>query len=76
MDGLWLTSTFQVEDSLFNVPKHHFLQSSLRDSLIVTDENHDTPPIQLDGVSKTDFRAILKLLDPLYVQRILFGSHT
>lgn len=41
--------------------------------MVFIEESHDTP-FQLDGVLKTDFRAILKLLYPLYVQRVLLVS--
>lgn len=64
------TFLLQVEDQLFMVPKYHFIKStdfflSIFDSTNA-DGDDDAKPVKLEGIEKVDFRALLKLLYPLW----------
>ncbi|KAG6834339.1 hypothetical protein H0H93_010354 [Arthromyces matolae] len=56
--------TLLVEDTLFMVPKHLFTRSCNFFSWM-SDEDVETKSHELEGVSKTDFQALLKLIYPL-----------
>ncbi|RDB18093.1 hypothetical protein Hypma_000976 [Hypsizygus marmoreus] len=61
---------FQVEDTLFKVPRHHFEQNSVvfRDMFTAPGTSIDgrtrERPLRLDGISKADFRLFLKVIFP------------
>ncbi|KAF8216953.1 hypothetical protein K438DRAFT_1798071 [Mycena galopus ATCC 62051] len=77
------TITFKVEDCLFNVPRYHFERTSEIFASMLTlppgdgvkvEGQSDDKPIVLDGISKVDFRALLKILYPLQICRTDFMS--
>ncbi|KAF8216963.1 hypothetical protein K438DRAFT_1704090 [Mycena galopus ATCC 62051] len=77
------TIIFQVEDCLFNVPRYHFERTSEIFATMLTlppgdavkvEGQSDDNPIVLDGISKVDFRALLKILYPLQIRRTDFMS--
>ena len=64
---------FQVEDTLFRVPRHPFVRESavFRDMFTLPVPNDTTPdgvnddqPLQLDGVAKKDFEHLLSIMFP------------
>ncbi|KAJ7250484.1 hypothetical protein B0H12DRAFT_662849 [Mycena haematopus] len=68
--------TFQVEDCIFNVPRYHFEHTSEIFASMLTlpagdgvqaEGQSDQNPIVLEGISKVDFRALLKVLYPLSI---------
>ncbi|KAJ7250486.1 hypothetical protein B0H12DRAFT_662676 [Mycena haematopus] len=72
--------TFRVEDCIFNVPRYHFEHTSEIFASMLTlppgngvqaEGQSDQNPIVLEGISKVDFRALLKVLYPLSVRSIL-----
>ncbi|KAJ6456084.1 hypothetical protein C8R45DRAFT_580958 [Mycena sanguinolenta] len=72
--------TFKVEDTIFNVPRYHFKHASEIFASMLTlpagdcvqaEGQSDENPIVLQGISKVDFRALLKVLYPLNVREVL-----
>ncbi|KIK05754.1 hypothetical protein K443DRAFT_674820 [Laccaria amethystina LaAM-08-1] len=67
---------FQVENSLFKVPRHHFSEhSAVFATTFTLPPGNDKPvegcnenyPFKLQGVKKADFQALLKVLYPLQI---------
>jgi hypothetical protein len=67
----------QVEGTLFKVPRYPFVRSSevFRDMFQLPTPKYATPegssdqnPLFLDGIKKTDFRRLLKLMFPMSVE--------
>ncbi|KAJ7250471.1 hypothetical protein B0H12DRAFT_997061, partial [Mycena haematopus] len=72
-----------VEDCIFNVPRYHFEHTSgifasmltlpPGDSVQVEGQSEQNP-IVLEGISKVDFRALLKVLYPLNVLQSILNT--
>jgi hypothetical protein len=66
---------YQVQESLFVVPRHRFPESDYFASLLSKHDqdlqqggfSQDGEAIRIDDISAYDFRSFLKLLYPLYV---------
>jgi hypothetical protein len=63
----------KIEGTLFRVPRHHFIEQSevFRDmfelpvaSDTVPDGSSDEQPLELGGVSRTDFKQLLRVMFP------------
>ncbi|KAF5365175.1 hypothetical protein D9758_005360 [Tetrapyrgos nigripes] len=71
----WELVTFQVEDLLFRVPRHHFQKKShvFRDMFALPqgdqepEGNSDANPIKLEGILATEFTSLLRALYPRYI---------
>ena len=67
-----LTISIQVEDTLFRVPQVYFENTAIFDTIFTLPAANNTPvdgsedehPFKLDGISKAEFRAFLKVLYP------------
>ncbi|RXW13601.1 hypothetical protein EST38_g12251 [Candolleomyces aberdarensis] len=81
----WSTVFFQVEDAIFEVPRHRFTEHSAvfegmfhipqagdAESVEGTSEGF---PITLEGYEAADFRALIKVLYPA-PNDVIFGSYT
>ncbi|KAJ7250477.1 hypothetical protein B0H12DRAFT_1072073 [Mycena haematopus] len=75
--------TFKVEDCIFSVPRYHFEHTSeifasmltlpLGDGVQVEGQSEQNP-IVLEGISKVDFRALLKVLYPLNIREAMLNT--